>query len=173
MVARKRVNVRGDAGHLEFAQNGGVGFVCNIDDPERVNLLKGHNVGTITVKTSAPNAFTGSDAVHFSSFNKHLLVGFNVNGANERHQLRGHGFGIFHPPSRPLTDGGSNPKHTLMFGDGKLIQNRPVNASRAGVERCIGGADVKGVEVGHLVHAIVAPEPPAGEGRFCQHQDIG
>ena len=167
------MDVRGDAGHLEFAQNGRIGFVCNIDDPERVNLLKGHNVGTIAVKTSAPYTFTGSDAVHFSSFNKHLLVGFNVDGTNKRHQLRGHGFGIFHPPSRPLANGGGDPKHTFVFGDGKLIQDGSVYSARAGVERCIGGADVKGMEVGHLVHAVVAPEPPAREGGFRQHQDIG
>ena len=87
VISREGVNVCGNAGHLEFAQNGRVCFVSDIDHPQRVDLFKRHNVGTVAVKTGAPNTLTRSDAVHLSGFDQHLLVGVHVHRANERHQL--------------------------------------------------------------------------------------
>ncbi len=81
------MNVRGNTGHLEFAQNHGVGFICDVDDPQRVNLFERHDVGSVAVKPSAPNTLTWSDAAHLSGFDQHLLVGVHVHRANERHQL--------------------------------------------------------------------------------------
>ena len=173
MVSRKRMNVGGNTGNLEFAQNGGVGLIGHVNDPQRIDLLEGHDVGSVAVKASAPDAFAGSDAIHLSCLDQHLLVGFHVNGTHQGDKLGRHRFRVVHPPSVPLPNGGGHAEDTFMFGDGELIEHGAVDASRACVERRIRGVDIEGVEVGHLIHVVVAPEPPSGEGGFRHHKNVG
>ena len=88
MVPRKRVNVGRDAGDLEFTKDGWVGLIGDIDNPQRINLLKGYDVGAIAVETCAPDALTGCDTIHSTDFEKYLFLGLNVHRTNEGHQLR-------------------------------------------------------------------------------------
>ena len=173
MVLREWVDVGGDAGHLEFAQNRRVGFVADVDDPQGVNLLEGHDIGAVTIKASAPNPFAGSDAVHLPRLDEDLLIGLHVNRTDKGDQLRGHRFRIVHPPAIPLAGGRRHAQDAFVLRKGKLVDDRAVDAARAGVQRCIGRADVKRVKVGHLIHAVVVPKPPPVEGGFREHQHVG
>ena len=136
-------------------------------------MLERDDVGSVGVVAYAPNAFTRSKTVNASCFNKNLVSGLSVGRRHERHELRGHRFSVVHPPAHPLTGGGRNAQHALVFGQSELIQNRSVDSARAGVERRIGSADVEGVEVGHLVNTVVVPKPPGVKRRLGQHQQVG
>ena len=78
VISRKWMNVGGYAGHLEFAQNGGVRFVGNIDHPQRVNFLERDEVRSVGVETCAPNPLPWRNAFDTTGLNEDLFFRFDV-----------------------------------------------------------------------------------------------
>ena len=82
------MNVGGDTWNLQFPKDGWVGFIGDIDDPQRVDLFERDEVGPVTIKASGPNPLAGRNAVDLPRFNQHLSVGLHINRTHERHELR-------------------------------------------------------------------------------------
>src|SRR6266550_8665375 len=61
----QRMNVRGQAGHLQLAGNGRVRRIAEVHDPERVNYQKGDDISTRAVKARGEEAFATAQ-FHFA-----------------------------------------------------------------------------------------------------------
>ena len=111
------MDVGRNTGDLEFAKDGWVGLISDVDDPQRVDLFEGHDVGAVAIKACTPDAFAWRNAVHTAGLNEDLFSRVYIHGANQRDELRGHRFGVVHPPPRPLADGRRHPKHAFVLGE--------------------------------------------------------
>ena len=87
VVSGEWVNVGGDTWNLQFPKDGWVGFIGDIDDPQRVDLFERDEVGPVTIKASGPNPLAGRNAVDLPRFNQHLPVGLHIDRPHERNEL--------------------------------------------------------------------------------------
>ncbi len=178
-VGVDRVDVGGDAGDLELAEDLGVGWVREVDDPQRVHVAEGHEVGAVAHEAGAPDALSGGDVADVANLHKlrglvlAALGNHALGGCEREHVVRRPGplLGL-EPPAAPGVLGGSHADDAVELRERELVLHRTVDPARCDVGGLRRVTDVEDVNVGRVVPAGIAPEPPPVVGGLGQNHDV-